>query len=251
MLNPGQLTDGHQRIKEKCLSCHTPFQGIDNNKCISCHKLSEIGKNSLKPGSKSAPNEKILFHSSLANQECSSCHTDHKGVHPESSITSFNHEMLEIATRNNCLGCHRKPTDKLHIQLSVACNNCHNTKGWKSATAFDHNMIHATVRNNCKNCHEPPKDNYHQLIKENCDKCHSADKWVPSTFDHTTFFAWIVTIMPHVLPVIVTKTTALLPAMVVMNILKAISEESTTKKEFTISPIVHPATKVLMRMKSE
>src|SRR6188768_370309 len=47
MLNPGELVDGHQKLNENCLACHNPFWGISNEKCITCHKLADIGKDSL------------------------------------------------------------------------------------------------------------------------------------------------------------------------------------------------------------
>ena len=80
MLNPGELVKGHQDLKDKCLACHKPFWGIETQKCISCHKLSEIGRKD------SAGNKNIiLFHQNLKNQKCTSCHTDHKGKNPDIS----------------------------------------------------------------------------------------------------------------------------------------------------------------------
>ncbi|MEY3421191.1 MAG: hypothetical protein RIR48_1480, partial [Bacteroidota bacterium] len=48
LINPGELSNGHQKFNNDCFSCHTPFQGVPNTKCISCHQLEEIG---LKSGS--------------------------------------------------------------------------------------------------------------------------------------------------------------------------------------------------------
>ena len=43
-ISPGELVEGHQNLNSDCFACHTAFKGISNEKCISCHKLSDIGK---------------------------------------------------------------------------------------------------------------------------------------------------------------------------------------------------------------
>ncbi len=188
MLNPGELVEGHQKLNDKCLACHNPFWGISNDKCISCHKLSDIGKDTLMLSDTNATNEKVLFHQHLSNQKCTSCHTDHKGLKPEMSLSSFNHEMLPTTMISNCNSCHGQPADNLHKQLTTKCNNCHNTKDWKSSVTFNHDMIQGDSKNNCASCHKKPDDSFHQQVKDNCDKCHSTSLWKPSTFDHSTYF---------------------------------------------------------------
>ncbi|HQV99100.1 MAG TPA: class III cytochrome C family protein [Bacteroidia bacterium] len=185
MLNPGELVEGHQELNSKCLSCHTPFKGLPNEKCITCHKLSEIGKDSLKPKGK---DEKILFHQNLSDQECTTCHTDHKGLKPGMSISKFSHEILSITDFNKCNSCHVQPADSLHKPLSTDCKSCHNTKGWKADVVFDHEMIQGAAKNNCSSCHKVPDDTFHHSFKDNCDKCHTTSKWKPSTFDHSNYF---------------------------------------------------------------
>lgn len=187
MLNPGELVAGHQELNGKCLACHNPFYGISNEKCIACHKLSDIGKDSLMNDT-NAPNEKPLFHKNLSNQKCASCHTDHKGVKPEISLSSFDHEMLTGIMVSNCNSCHVQPPDTLHKQVTTTCRNCHNTKDWKSSVLFNHDMIQGENKNNCTSCHKSPDDTFHQQTKDNCNKCHSTAKWKPSTFDHSTYF---------------------------------------------------------------
>ena len=186
MLNPGELVDGHQKLNDKCLACHNPFWGISNDKCISCHKLSEIGNDTLMLNDNTK--EKTLFHQNLSDQKCTSCHTDHKGIKPEYSLSSFNHEILNTTEINKCNSCHANPADNLHKQLTTACNNCHNTNGWKSSVTFNHDMIQGEAKNNCASCHKIPDDSFHQQVKDNCDKCHTTSKWKPSTFDHSTYF---------------------------------------------------------------
>jgi hypothetical protein len=184
MISPGELVDGHQSITNKCNSCHEPLWGIPNEKCITCHKLAEIGINN----DTNAPVNKVPFHTYLKNEKCTSCHSDHNGVKPALSYNSFKHDLLYETVKSNCISCHNKPPDNLHLQLSTQCVNCHSTAGWKSIIHFDHDLIQSNTKNNCALCHKVPIDNFHGSFKENCSKCHNTDKWTPSSFDHSNYF---------------------------------------------------------------
>ena len=183
MINPGALVKGHQDIRNKCLSCHKPFWGIESQKCIACHKLADIGKDD----SNSRKNI-ILFHQKLADQNCTSCHTDHKGINPGNSLNKFNHALLPAAEKAKCNNCHDKPSDNIHKQITSDCNSCHNINGWKSEVAFNHDKIQGADKSSCISCHKPPADSYHHTFKDNCATCHTTTKWKPSTFDHSAYF---------------------------------------------------------------
>ena len=188
MLNPGSLSEGHQKIMNDCNACHQPFWGIATDKCIICHKLAEIGKDDSLPNATSNLNKRILFHSGLANQSCTSCHTDHKGLKPTLQTGSFNHDMLPITDKNNCAGCHPKPIDKIHASISMSCNACHNYKGWKNAVSFNHDQLQVADKNNCISCHPKPTAANHQAFEGNCSQCHSTSKWLPASFEHSSYF---------------------------------------------------------------
>lgn len=184
MLNPGELTQGHQDLSNNCFSCHTPFNGIENNKCIACHKLSEIGLNPSDGKDTMAGKAKILFHEKLSNQSCITCHTDHEGLEPEKLLAGFKHNLLSETIVSNCVSCHLKPADDLHQQLNTTCKACHNTEDWKRTVKFDHNMLTVSDKNNCVACHQKPADKLHKPLSSSCIDCHSSDKWTPATFDH-------------------------------------------------------------------
>ncbi len=188
MLNPGELVEGHQQLSRKCLSCHDPFWGIPNEKCIACHKLIDIGKDSSRGADSFYKKKKILFHQALSEQKCTSCHSDHKGIKPTVSLSKFRHELLAGTLVNDCHGCHDKPADKIHQQLSAECIKCHNFAGWKSSVAFNHDMIRGNARNNCVSCHPVPADSLHIYFGDSCAKCHNTGKWAPSSFNHSTYF---------------------------------------------------------------
>ncbi len=185
MINPGELVQSHQDIKTKCNSCHDPFWGISTQKCIVCHKLADIGKDDT-AGAKKTGKLPILFHQNLKDQNCTACHTDHKGTDPSRSKTLFDHNLLSGTQKNNCITCHNRPSDKTHKQLSTtSCVGCHNTKDWKSGVVFNHDLIEGTDKNNCSGCHQPPVDKVHKLVPGNCTGCHNTQSWKSGTkFNH-------------------------------------------------------------------
>jgi len=184
MLNPGDLVNGHQSVKSDCFACHQPFWGVSNGKCISCHIISEIGRNPKD----STKGKKILFHQSLVKQECSDCHTDHTGLNPANPISKFTHELVSADVVSNCTGCHEVPSDVKHTKYRSECKSCHTTTKWSSIQNFKHDFILQTEVNNCVSCHNNPGDELHNGITENCSVCHSTSKWKPSTFDHSSKF---------------------------------------------------------------
>ncbi len=179
MISPGNLYQAHSDLKNDCLACHKIFSGTPNENCISCHKVSEIGKK----------NNKISFHKNLQNQDCISCHSDHKGLNPKMSLKKFNHILLDENNKNQCISCHFQPKNKLHSQVTNSCVSCHSTTSWTLLTSFDHAKIKGAIRTNCLACHQSPKDNFHSNSKtNNCVSCHSLNQWKPSTFNHDKSF---------------------------------------------------------------
>ncbi len=185
MLSPGELVQGHQEFNNNCFACHTPFGGIENDKCIACHKLSEIGKEANNGNNMVAGKEKVLFHENLSNQSCMACHTDHEGENPATKLDGFKHNLLSETVINNCVSCHQKPSDDLHKQLNTTCKSCHNTEGWKSGVKFDHDMLMVPDKNDCVSCHQKPTDNLHKQLSSACSSCHNTEGWKSDVkFDH-------------------------------------------------------------------
>jgi hypothetical protein len=163
MINPGELSEGHQKLNNECLSCHKPFAGIKNEKCIACHNLSTIGKDTI------GKRHKTQFHQQLSNQLCSSCHSEHQGVFPVHPLSRFKHELLSETIIQNCNSCHKKPIDNIHKQVSTNCSSCHNTNKWVPST-FDHSayfMLDQHHNTTCITCHSDA--NYSSYT---CYGCH-------------------------------------------------------------------------------
>ncbi|HMQ77936.1 MAG TPA: class III cytochrome C family protein [Ignavibacteria bacterium] len=184
MLNPGELTNNHQQIASDCFACHKPFWGISNEKCITCHNISEIGAKRQD----SVKMKKILFHKNLIHQECSACHTDHNGLNPQNSTVRFSHELISENVISNCAGCHEIPSDSKHAKFKSECKGCHVTGKWSDIQNFKHELVLGNEINNCSSCHKIPDDDLHTGMTENCNFCHSTSKWKPSTFDHSSGF---------------------------------------------------------------
>lgn len=185
MITPGHLSKKHQALYRTCLSCHIPFSGASASKCIECHQTATIGLDSIGR----VTNSKVLFHKNLQNQDCMSCHHEHKVRDAKITSGVFNHSLLSLSNQANCVGCHTAPKTLSHQSLlSNNCANCHITTNWKAA-AFNHKQLTAAALNNCVSCHKAPSDVFHsQNSISNCNTCHSFEGWKPSTFNHSDYF---------------------------------------------------------------
>ena len=189
MLNPGELTKGHQKIKDECTACHKPLRGINELRCIACHKIDEIGTDSYKLNPNADKNIIHLFHSKLKTNTCTSCHTDHKGLNAGVTLREFKHSFLADDEQANCQSCHKLQSNKLHQSVTNNCGACHTTTRWQVGAIFSHSQLIDTLQKSCIACHEKPKNQLHQAISSECNLCHSNTHWKPATFEHSAYFA--------------------------------------------------------------
>lgn len=184
-ISPGQLIPDHRELEQNCFACHTPIIGARSSKCIECHAVKDIGIRTTKgkPITKPASKSPVPFHQKLVEQECIACHSDHTGVMPFRKHQAFSHDLLEPATRDLCVSCHKKPVDKLHEKASDTCTTCHAKDKWKPAT-FKHELLPPNDLAQCFECHKKPTDKVHDKASEKCGQCHKTDKWEPAFFKH-------------------------------------------------------------------
>ncbi len=178
MLEPGELVEAHQRTGNDCFSCHQPFGGLPNDKCIACHPLAEIGNDTL------LSVRPTLFHEALGATDCVDCHSDHMGRNADITMGGFEHTLVPASTLADCNRCHAKPADELHKELPDKCASCHDTQAWKPAREFDHSLLTEAGKDDCASCHQRPTDALHERMQGNCATCHSTEGWEPATFDH-------------------------------------------------------------------
>lgn len=190
MISPGPLVDGHQELETDCFACHTPFMGATADNCIVCHKIADIGLRTTKGKpvlKKTTPNQPpktaVPFHQKLLEQDCTGCHTDHKGVAVYRKNFKFSHDLLAPKTREQCVACHLKPEDKIHEKASETCLTCHVQEKWKPAT-FKHDQLSKAELQNCVSCHKLPEDKLHENTSDQCADCHQTKAWKPATFSH-------------------------------------------------------------------
>ena len=185
MISPGPVIKGHEEFSTDCFACHTPLLGARSEKCISCHKVTDIGLLTTKgkPVVKNKP--ATAFHQKLLGQDCVACHSDHEGVIVFREVQKFSHALVDEKTLKQCVACHKIPTDMLHKSAPEDCKMCHTTDKWKPAT-FKHDFLPKERLANCKSCHleKTPKDRVHDNASKDCKVCHTTDKWKPATFKH-------------------------------------------------------------------
>lgn len=186
-IRPGDLIPDHRELEQDCFACHTPLIGAQSHKCVECHTVKDIGilTTKGKPIITPAFKPPVPFHQKLIEQECIACHSDHTGVIPFRKNQGFSHVLVQPATRDQCISCHKMPADKLHDGVPENCAQCHTNDKWKPAT-FKHELLAKAELVQCINCHKPetPKDKIHERGGEKCANCHTTDKWEPASFKH-------------------------------------------------------------------
>jgi len=195
MISPGKPIDAHAELATDCFACHTPFIGSPPTKCIACHEVENIGKSTTKGLIIKDEKKNVAFHQKLIEDDCVSCHSDHKGVKAFRPISHFSHNLLEVTLQKQCDSCHNNPVDDLHRKVKGNCAQCHTQNAWMPAT-FGHEKLfrfdkdHDTecvtchINNDydnytCYGCHEHSRskireEHVEEGIRdyENCTECH-------------------------------------------------------------------------------
>jgi hypothetical protein len=155
MVEPGPVMPAHQAFETDCFACHRPFIGSRPALCVKCHKPAEIGL--VTTTGLAIANERKLapFHQDLLEPDCIACHSDHKGVKAFRPIGRFSHDLLKVARRDRCSGCHQAPLDAMHRGSVGTCGQCHSQRAWTPAT-FDHESLFSLTGDHeasCNTCH--------------------------------------------------------------------------------------------------
>jgi hypothetical protein len=200
MIAPGRLIEGHKALQDDCFACHTPLLGSTAAKCIDCHAVADIGIRTTRGQPVTGKKDNVAFHQKLLEEDCTACHSDHRGVMAFRPVRLFSHELLQDAVREQCDACHRNPGDTLHRKIEGNCAQCHTIAAWQPAT-FEHDKYFRLDRDHdtkcvtchtdsnyseytCYGCHEHTrrgvrKEHIEEGIHdfENCTECHrSADE---------------------------------------------------------------------------
>lgn len=187
MVSPGPVRPAHASLATDCFACHSPFLGASPARCMSCHKLQDIGLRTTS-GAALAAAPRPAFHQQLASARCMDCHTEHQGIAFAHADKPFLHTLLKESVQGRCKECHQPPATAVHQNALLTCTQCHNTSGWRPAS-FDHGSLSQAVLQNCASCHAPPANDLHRNVAQTCSRCHQTTAWKPASFDHSQFFA--------------------------------------------------------------
>ncbi len=183
MISPGEVLDAHHSLEQDCFACHSPFTGSNENQCIDCHAIDQVGLTTTAGIAIEREADAVAFHQQLTSKNCMGCHKEHHGLFEIQMVPEFSHQLLALPVRQNCNGCHQVPDKKYHHRTEDNCSLCHNSKHWEPAH-FDHTRLEQEPTRTCESCHQSPDDKRHQHYGDHCQDCHSADAWKPATFDH-------------------------------------------------------------------
>jgi hypothetical protein len=199
MVSPGKLMPPHRDLEQNCFACHSPFTGVSDARCATCHVPSNIGLRSTKGVALVRKQSRVPFHQALIETNCISCHSDHLVASPgQEAPRRFHHLLLKPDLRGKCESCHTAPKDPLHTGARPStCSTCHSTAGWKPSSidhskyfplTGDHNVgcVSCHAGNNfktytCTSCHAHEKSRMIEEHREegirnidNCVSCHTA-----------------------------------------------------------------------------
>jgi predicted CXXCH cytochrome family protein len=189
---PGRVSRGHAGLEADCGNCHVRFnRAAQPRLCLGCHDHRDIAAD---------VRAKAGYHGRIAERECRSCHTEHKGR--EARIVAldekkFDHDLSDFGLRGRhadlacarchragtrhreapgaCVGCHRND-DRHKGALGAKCESCHDASGWKNPQ-FDHARTRFPLRlrhakAGCADCHAGER--YAGTARE-CVSCHRRD----------------------------------------------------------------------------
>ena len=153
------LAGGHAAIERQCESCHAPFVGSVNVRCIACHAETVAKRD----------------HAQLGRQ-CGACHREHQG----------RAYALVSTSEGSCLGCHRgvlgegKHPPAAQGQC-LYCHSHHADRVFARQAVTDlvfphrpHVEAAGLVQAPCETCHAlAPEGVFRSLPKEpTCAGCH-------------------------------------------------------------------------------
>jgi hypothetical protein len=175
MVSPGKLMAAHRDIEQNCFACHSPFTGVSDARCATCHVPSDIGLRSTKGVALVHKQSRVPFHQALIETNCTSCHSDHLVASPgQETPRRFHHRLLKPDLRGRCQSCHTAPKDPLHADPRPStCRTCHSTAGWKPSS-FDHSKYFPLTGDHnvgCLSCHAG--NNFKTYT---CVSCHAHEK---------------------------------------------------------------------------
>jgi predicted CXXCH cytochrome family protein len=113
---PGHTSPGHHQIETKCQACHTPFGGVAQRACLSCHADGmEAEEDSHTAGKFEDPRNAPQL-GRLDATRCVECHREHR---PEQT------DRMSVSARPGfCVECHRDVGRERASHAGLAFSTC-------------------------------------------------------------------------------------------------------------------------------
>lgn len=142
---PARTSDGHHLLEAACSSCHVPFTGIPNEKCIACHR-AELAEDTHPMRMFDDPRWAATLET-IDVLSCITCHREHRVVARSLTIS-----------REFCFPCHddvvvKRANHRTFPASSCGSPGCHN---YHDNTALNTAFLK-------KHFHEPEKHTPHGL----------------------------------------------------------------------------------------
>ena len=123
MLLPGDTTHGHYQIEMDCSACHTPWRGVKQDACLSCHEEELNNSRDSHPESKFTDPGNAHLLTKIQADKCIACHREH-----DPKVT---HPMGVSVPDNYCAFCHEdiaeeRPSHQGYGHDTCATAGCHN-----------------------------------------------------------------------------------------------------------------------------
>jgi predicted CXXCH cytochrome family protein len=123
MLLPGRTSDAHYQIEIACSACHTPYEGVKQQACLSCHGARLAAGTDTHPVDMLAPPGPSDPRPTLDATRCISCHAEHAP-----------HRTRGVAVTQPpdfCVHCHadiskERPSHRDFTFTTCASAGCHN-----------------------------------------------------------------------------------------------------------------------------
>lgn len=169
-ISPGQLSQAHAELEanNQCLACHRQGQGVDAERCLSCHTLLEKRIDAGKG-----------LHAQEDYQECRTCHIEHHGrdfdlVYWDGGPESLDHDLTGYVLEGK--------------HATLGCRDCHQSQHvqpkrqlLKAGKDLDRTFL--GLGTECLDCHDDTHRG--QFEDVGCRSCHQLDAWIPAPlFDH-------------------------------------------------------------------
>ena len=134
-----EISEPHSHLKADCQACHEPWKGPSRARCIACHALAALDRQSTESNREpeSGPGSSIQM--AAAGDEhirCAQCHQEHMGLPKllKANLSVTRVHLVGHPMHGTCANCHAKVD---HGRV-LSCAFCHMGDPTKTTKAGSH-----------------------------------------------------------------------------------------------------------------